>query len=322
MRFVVFGAGAVGGVVGGRLAQHDQEVCFIARGEHGRAMAAGGLRLLSPTGAVTLPVTVAASPSDMAWRADDVVLLAVKSQGTQDALEQLSACAPPEVAVVCMQNGVANERAALRRFANVYGVCVICPAGHMRPGEVAAYSAPLTAVLDIGRFPGGLGELAGPVASAISSSGMESVPRPDIMRWKYAKLLRNLANAVNALCTPHDAARTLAQMAEDEGAMCLERSGTAFASRQEDEERRAGRLQLADVEGYRRGGSSSWQSLARATGTIEADYLNGEIVLLGRLHGVATPVNALLQQLANRSARERAAPATMRAEDVLALLPR
>ena len=38
-------------------------------------------------------------------------------------------------------------------------------------------------------------------------------------------------------------------------------------------------------------------------GSIEADYPNGEIVLLGRLHGVPTPVNAALQQLANEVAR-------------------
>ena len=48
---------------------------------------------------------------------------------------------------------------------------------------------------------------------------------------------------------------------------------------------------MHDIGGRRRGGGSSWQSLARGTGTIETDYLNGEIVLLGRLHGVPTPVN-------------------------------
>ena len=50
--------------------------------------------------------------------------------------------------------------------------------------------------------------------------------------------------------------------------------------------------------------------------TIEADYLNGEIVLLGRLHGVATPVNALLQGLAQRMARERLAPGSLPVEDL------
>jgi 2-dehydropantoate 2-reductase len=57
--------------------------------------------------------------------------------------------------------------------------------------------------------------------------------------------------------------------------------------------------------GAPRGGGSSWQSLTRGTGTIEADHLNGEIVLLGRLHGVPTPLNELLQHLANTFARER-----------------
>jgi 2-dehydropantoate 2-reductase len=41
------------------------------------------------------------------------------------------------------------------------------------------------------------------------------------------------------------------------------------------------------------------------TGAIEAAYLNGEVVLLGRLHGVPTPVNEALQRLARTAARER-----------------
>jgi 2-dehydropantoate 2-reductase len=56
------------------------------------------------------------------------------------------------------------------------------------------------------------------------------------------------------------------------------------------------------VGGTNRGGGSSWQSLTRGTGDIESDYLNGEIVLLGRLYGVATPVNELLQRRANHAA--------------------
>jgi 2-dehydropantoate 2-reductase len=60
-----------------------------------------------------------------------------------------------------------------------------------------------------------------------------------------------------------------------------------------------------------RGGGSSWQSLARGAGRIETDFLNGEVVLLGRLYGVATPVNARLQSLARELAREGAAPASV-----------
>ena len=64
-------------------------------------------------------------------------------------------------------------------------------------------------------------------------------------------------------------------------------------------------------------GGSSWQSLARGTGRIETDYLAGEIVRLGRLHGVATPVNELLQVLARGAAVSGAAPGAVSETAVL-----
>jgi 2-dehydropantoate 2-reductase len=54
-----------------------------------------------------------------------------------------------------------------------------------------------------------------------------------------------------------------------------------------------------------RGGGSSWQSLERGTGSIEAEFLNGEIVLLGALHGLDTPVNRRLMVLALQAAADR-----------------
>jgi 2-dehydropantoate 2-reductase len=70
----------------------------------------------------------------------------------------------------------------------------------------------------------------------------------------------------------------------------------------------------------RRGGGSTWQSLTRSLGSVETDYLTGEIVLQGRLASVPTPVNALLQELANDKARRREPPGTTPVEDVFAAL--
>jgi 2-dehydropantoate 2-reductase len=67
-------------------------------------------------------------------------------------------------------------------------------------------------------------------------------------------------------------------------------------SEEEDEVRRADHLQLRPVGDRPRAGGSTWQSLARGAG-IETDFLNGEIALLGRLHGVPTPANARIQTL-------------------------
>ncbi len=135
MRFVVFGAGAIGCAVGARLFQGGQDVTLVARGEHGRALASTGLVVEAPEEFETLAVPAVTDPASLDWYPDSVVLLAVKGQHTEEALGQL-AHAPRQTPVVCMQNGVDNERQVLRRFPNTYGICVMCPATQLRPGVV------------------------------------------------------------------------------------------------------------------------------------------------------------------------------------------
>jgi 2-dehydropantoate 2-reductase len=317
VRFVVFGAGAVGGVVGGRLAEHGHEVELIARGAHREAIASGGLRVDSPDGSATLRVPVRAQPAEVEWTGAEVVLLGVKSQDTAGALDALAKVAPADTPVVCLQNGVANEREALRRFARVYGICVMCPASHLEPGVVMAHSAPITALLDIGCYPSGTDDVCDEVAGALIASSMESEVRPDIMRWKHTKLLMNLGNAIGALCGPEARGGPVNDVVRAEGMACLEAAGIPFASAEEDRARRADKLRVVPAAGERWRGDSSWQSLARGTGAIETAYLNGEVVLLGRLHGVATPANELLVRLALQAAREQRTPGSFTATEIL-----
>jgi 2-dehydropantoate 2-reductase len=313
MRIVVFGAGAVGGVIAARLFEHGNEVVAIARGAHFEAVRDNGLGLVDPDRKVTLPIPVVDDPARIDWRADDVVLVTTKSQDSTGAFGALAAAVGSALPVVCVQNGVENERIALRRFEHVYSICVMLPAEHVEPGLVAASSAPVTGLLDIGRYPGGLDDTAHAVAAALSGATFESIPRPDVMRWKYAKLLMNLANVVEALCAPGDDATALGRLVRSEGAAVLRAAGIDFASKKEDRERRGERL----TPRLARGGGSTWQSLRRGTGALETDYLNGEIALLARLHGVAAPVNALLQAAANDAARRKLSPGSLRASDLL-----
>lgn len=320
MRFVVYGAGAVGGVVGARLHQHGQEVVLIARGAHYEAVRDGGLRVECGEEPVRVEMPVVDHPRAIGFLEDDVVLLAVKTQDTAPAVRALADCAPPGTPIVCMQNSVENERLALRLFANVYGVVVMCPTAHLRPGVVQAFSTPTTGILDIGRYPEGVDGPAEAVAGIFEASAFVSEPRPDIMRWKYRKLIMNLGNAVQAVCGPEAGFGVLARRAAEEGAACLRAAGIDFVSQEDDAARRGDHLRLAPAGAERWRGGSSWQSLARGTGTIEADYLNGEIVLLGRLHGVPTPVNALLARLANEMAGAAAPPGSLSEDEVLARL--
>jgi 2-dehydropantoate 2-reductase len=245
-----------------------------------------------------------------------VILLAVKSQDTQSALTSLEGTAPPSTPVVCLQNGVENERAALRRFERVYGVCVMCPATHLEPGVVECQSATIPGLLDIGRYPAGADDCSTAVAGAFVQATFDSIERSDIMRWKYRKLLINLANAIQAVCHPPGRSE-IRTMALAEGAACLAAAGIPVVSADEDQARRAGKLDIRPVSGRERGGGSSWQSLQRGAGSIESDYLNGEIALLGRLYGVPTPVNSLLQELAGELAGKGAAPGALSAGEFL-----
>jgi 2-dehydropantoate 2-reductase len=314
MRFVVFGAGAVGGVIGAALHEAGCDVVLVARGAHLEAIRRDGLLFETPDRSARLQIPAVAAPGEVAWRADDVVLLAVKSQDTVAALDALVAAAGDEVPVVCAQNGVANEPAAARRFAHVHGMHVILPSNHVEPGAVQAQSRKRLGILDLGRWPRGSDGVDEAVAVALEKSGFRARPDPDIMRWKRSKLLMNLQNALEACCGPRADAADLARRARDEAIACFRAAGLAFASDEEVAARRADHIQLAPVRGQRRAGGSSWQSLARATGSIETDYLNGEIVLLGREHGIPTPVNRALQEAANRMSRERAAPGSLSVE--------
>jgi 2-dehydropantoate 2-reductase len=215
-----------------------------------------------------------------------------------------------------MQNGVENERRVLRHFAHTYGMCVMCPATQLQPGVVQIHSAPVSGLLDLGCFPSGIDDRGQAIAETIGTTTFQSVARDDIMRWKYRKLLMNLANAVEALSGTAGRFGPLAREAQKEGKEVLAAAGIDVASSEEDRARRGDYLQMSPTSSGEWQGGSSWQSLARRAGSIEAEFLNGEIVLLGGLHGVPTPVNALLQRLAVQAALEGSPPGRWRIEEL------
>ena len=317
-RYVVLGAGAIGAGVGGLLQRTGADVTLVARGAHLEALRRDGLALAVGHAEQRVPVAAVAGPEAVHWTEDTIVLLCVKSHQTSAALTSLVAHAPRSTPVVCVQNGVANEREALRLFSHVHGICVMMPTSHLEPGRVVLHSAGRPGLLDVGLATGGTDEVDRAVAGDLREAGFDSVARDDVMAWKRRKLVMNLGNAVDAAFVDDAHADRLVELARAEGEHVLAVAGLPVVSPERDRERR-GEL-LRPLVRREQAGSSSWQSLARATGEVEVDYLNGEIVLLGRLHGVPAPVNALLQETLSRLARERAGTRTESAAELLARL--
>jgi 2-dehydropantoate 2-reductase len=328
MRYIIIGAGAVGGTIGGRLAEAGHDVVLVARGAHFEALRTGGLRLTTADGTRTHHLPVVDRPDAVELRPDDVLILAVKTQDSTAALEEWAArpvggsTAGELLPLVCAQNGVENERLALRRFRRVYGMCVFLPASYLEPGSVSASGAPVTGILHLGRYPSGTDETALRISADLEKSKLLAPVVPDVMRWKYAKLISNASNAVEAATgvISDEAGAALARRAMAEARVVLAAAGVEVVSVAEEREFRGDKIRFDPLAGGERTAGSSWQSLNRGTGTIEADYLNGEIALLGRIHGVPTPVNDTLQRVANSFAREGRRAGSMSVAELTALV--
>ena len=308
MRIIIDGAGGIGGVIGAQLFQGGVETILIARGDHFRAIQNQGLLYRTPHGDATLPIQAVDHPSKIDFRPDDAVILTMKSQHTEVALDDLRATAGDEIPVFCCQNGVDNERMAARRFRNVHAMMVYLPATALEPGTVVTHAAATIGVLDAGVYPTGSSKVVEDVTAALESVNFSARPNPTVMRYKYGKLIMNLGNALSAVAPPGDEAKVIRGQLRAEAEACFQTAGIDYVSQREEKERRGDLMKSGVVEGQDRVAGSSWQSLERGTGNIEADFLNGEIVMLDRLHNIPTPANSVLQRLANELAINKGAP--------------
>jgi 2-dehydropantoate 2-reductase len=315
MRYIIYGAGAIGGTMGACLYEAGCEVVLIARGAHGRAIAVQGLRFGSPDGGWrVLPTPVVPEPGALKFRANDVVVLSIKSQDTVPALEALAAVAPQTIRIVCAQNGVDNERAALRRFPNTHGMCVRMAGVHLQPGVVQVHQAGHHGICDVGTFPRGATDIDRTIAADLRAAHILSDACEDIMALKYAKLHLNVMNVLEAAIGASAQGTDLSRRARQEALEVFAAAGQSVS--REPDPRLSSIGALAAIEGTPHPGNSTFQSLARGNPRLEADYLNGEVVLLGRLFGVPTPANALLQDLAMRLVRARVPAGSLTIEEV------
>ncbi len=138
MRIAVFGAGAVGGYFGGRLAQGGEEVVFIARGKTLEALRTKGLTVESLKGDFALsPAQATDDPAQVG--PVDVVLVGVKAWQVSEAAQAMRPLVGPETCVVPLQNGVeaADQLAATLGARQVLGglcaiICFVVEPGHVR----------------------------------------------------------------------------------------------------------------------------------------------------------------------------------------------
>ena len=324
-RYVVIGAGAVGASIAAELHRAGVDTVLVGRGAQLTALRDQGLRYVRPDGEHRLRVPLAAGPAEVDLAEGDVLVLATKTQDTEAAVREWAwrpvkradggaGTAAADLPVLTLQNGLDNERVALRSFAHVIGGVVWIPATYVVPGEVVNHADPVPAVLWLGRYPSGTGVTAERAAAGLRRGGFTVHVVPDIAGHKAAKLLGNLVNGLDALYRPSGLRDAALARLRDEAAAVYAAAGIVPISRPPEG------FRAADIPGHARAGNSTWQSLARAAPS-EIDFLSGEIVLLGRLHGVPTPANFAVQARIHRAVAEGTAPGSLDDADLAATLP-
>lgn len=316
MRVIIYGVGAVGGAVAAALVENGQEVIGIARGAQLEAIRAQGLRVRSPVFDRVVRFECVSDPAEIDFRADDAILLCMKTQDTAPALEALREAGVWKQPIFCVQNGVANERIALRVFPNVHGITVMLPAGLLAPGDVAAWCEPQFGMFDIGRYPEGNDADDARLAAALEGSMITPFVLDDVMNSKYGKLLLNLGNITQAALGRGVDTGEIGAALKDEAKAVYEAHGIAPVDLSESDPRRKELMRFGTIEGIENIGGSTVQSLARGAGSVETDYLNGEIALLGRIAGVPTPMNDAMTRLGAALACKGAAPGSMTLDDL------
>ena len=336
-RYVIIGAGAIGGTVGAVLTRAGSPTVLVARGRHAEILAAVGITLRTPDGTFRTTVTTASRPQQVRLTRRDVLVFTTKTQQLDAALQEwvdqpvhgprgVIGTAGERLPAMTALNGVAAEEKALRYFRRVFGVCVWLPAVHLEPGEVIVRSWPVVGQFHIARWPASIStqadaDLLTELVDAWSGAGIRVRTPGDVAPWKYNKLLSNLGNAVGALSADSADAGEVVAALRAEGENVLRHAGIEFVSFETSTAARADGPTVRPVPGWNAGPSNStWQSLSRNTGDVETDFLNGEIVRLAHRHGITAPLNAAVARAARAAVQNGLGPSQYSAIQLAELL--
>jgi 2-dehydropantoate 2-reductase len=316
MRYVIIGAGAIGISVGASLLESGTRVIFVARPAQAEAIRQGVL-IKRQGKEATAKGDAVTDIRQISPESDDILLIVTKSQSTRAAVEELSGVYPRGAPVVCLQNGVSNEAMAANRFDNVYAGLVMLSAVQLDPSLI---TLPLGDEMAVGLYPGGVDELSRRIASDLSRAGFDCIASAYVMDMKWGKLVANLNNATHAITGywlelgyADEEMRRLMREVREEGLRVLDAAGIAVEPpagepspiRIREMTRALDRPPNSYDEAFnlpegRRTYASMWQDLYLGRKTSEAEFLNGEIIELGRKLSIPTPYNSTLLEVMGR----------------------
>ena len=319
MKICIFGAGAIGGYMGVKLAQAGADVSLVARGPHLAAMKANGLRLIEEDGEVTVPVTASDDPADLGEQ--DYVVVTLKAHSVPPVVPKMAPLLGPNSTVVSGVNGVPwwyfhkiggdlegtrletvdPGNAQWDGFGpdRVLG-CVVYPAAEViEPGVIKHIEGNR---FSLGEPDGSKSDRAMALSKALAAAGLKAPVRPRLRDEIWVKLWGNLSfNPISALthatldvlCTD-PGSRSVARGMMVEAQAVAESLGVKFPI---DVDRR---IEGGAAVGAHRTSMLQDLDLGRP---MEIDALVASVQELGRVTGTPTPTIDTVLSLVQARAR-------------------
>lgn len=285
------GAGGTGGFFGGLLTRAGEDVTFIARGPHLDAIRARGLRVKSRL-AGDFTVSPRATDDPHTLGPVDLILFAVKSYSTAEAVEKIRSLVGPETMILSVQNGIDNEdriaeavgpKPVLGGVANVSSVIE-------SPGVIAQMAGPGRIIL--GELNGGVSARAENLLQVFRRAGIASEVHTNIRvaLWEKFIFICGVSGMTALtrlpigpiLATPETCDMLLGTMAEVEAVGRTEGVGMSPGSADQA---------LAFARGFEPSARGSLYYDLAAGRRLELETLNGTVVRLGRKREIPTPLN-------------------------------
>ena len=296
MRIAIFGTGGVGGYFGGRLAQAGEDVTFIARGEHLRAIRDSGLRVESRTGDFT--IFPAKATDDVREVGEvDLVIVGVKAWQVPEAAREMKPLVGPRTTVVPMQNGVdaATQLVTELGYENVIGglcriVSFVVGPGHIR-------HAGFKPSIIIGELDNRRSDRIEAIEQIFKRAGVEISIASDIQVALWTKFLfiasfsgvGAVANAPAGVIRSDPTWRSQMIKAMEEIYALAHARGIKLPPDSID-------TVMAGVDALPEDATSSMQRDIAAGKSSELESQNGAVVRLARETGVAAPTHELIYE--------------------------
>ncbi|MBT4931837.1 MAG: ketopantoate reductase family protein [Rhodospirillaceae bacterium] len=289
---VIVGAGAMGSLFGGLLAEGGLDVTLLdIWREHVETINENGLRIVGYGGERVIPVKATSDAATI--KAADVFVFQCKALSNEDAANSVKHLFLGETAAVSFQNGLGNEEVLGRVLGpdkilaglTAQGAVIEAPGVVRNHGDLPTY---------LGEIGGGLSARASAIAEAFNAHGLPTEALADVKRAKWKKLLGNIGFSAVSGTTDLNSIAIMAvpEMKETVFRAVAEAAAVARACGIDlsDDESREILMKMADVSG---GGTGTTKSSLCTDLTnhrpTEVDFIYGTVARLGRDHQVPTP---------------------------------